>query len=1547
VAVLRIALSLIVVLCFAAPAAAQFATSDLNGVWNIQGAETVADPEQNGGFVLGNIVFNVQGGVVGGSLVDSRGITEFLFDEGSITVNADGTLSGTVGDDEGMVQVLGRMLPGKQVIVAVTTGNAGSQNPSYTIVVLVRNVSLDAPQFSQADVTGSWRSASLLVPQLPAFLPDTLDGTITFDDEGGIASGTLRSSNGSVSTNITGNLFVVSNGFFSGALSIDLDTTVDVSSFVGYMSPDKSLLAGITVRDRPGPGLVQNGILVLQRRPAPSVLFANVDAVGRWDLFSLHGLNNQGNEGQWLVGNIVVGAGGLITSGTLTGPGGLTTSGTLTGPGGEEDVVVNLDDDTSNRLAIDSTGALTGNIVTELRILDLRGTMNAAKDRIVGVDALQEEARQVGFFTLLKADAVPPPPMSTVQFRATSVAPRVAEGGTAALVVERSGATTTTVTVQYSVTGGTATLGSDFNVVSGTLTSATGTLTFERGELTKTINVVALPDTTIESDETVNLALTNPTGGAELGSRATSVVTIGDGAAVQFQQPVYTVKENVPSVVITAVRTGAATTPFTVTYTATPLTPGREGDFKIPLPSVLTFAAGVLTRTISVTIVNNTLVDGNRSVLLSLGQPTNGAQLGSQATATLTIQDDDLPGTFKVDKTAYTVLESAGSLSIIVRRTGTSLAGNVTVDYATQDGTAISNGTPPDYSPQSGTLTFKAGETMKTVSIPVFRDNIVDGPKTFTFSLSNPGSGATLVEGQSSAQVTITDVDVAGLIKFVPDKYSVSEGGGKVTLTVQRSGGTAGGVLVDFQTLNGTAVGGSEGQGDFETRSGTLTFGFGNTSATITIFINQDTLAEGNETFTVELLNPRGGATLPVPPALGRVATVTIVDDESAFQFSAPALSVKEGTPSAVITVLRTGTLTAPATVTFSATLDTAQPGTDFTPVSGTLTFAANVPSKTFNVPIVNNTRLDGARRVRLALGNPTGGAQLGTVSTAILSIDDNEQAGTFRLDKDAYTVLESAGFVTVNVLRSGLNLTGNVSINLVATDGTAKSGINYGAPPTTLIFAAGEITKPVKVPILRDFVVTGPQKFTLALSEPSSGATLDAPATATVTVTEADVAGLVKFSSATYVVSESAGTATLTVVRTGGIAAGVLVEFTTVDGTAVGGSEGDFAPTRGILTFGAGNTSATITVPITSDNIAEGSESFQVRLLNPTGGATLGSPATATVTIMDDDSSMVQFSGNFIGNFPEIVRIGSLVGEVLVDFQSIDGTAIGNVDYAPTAGTLTFKANTRATTIPLVIFNDTIAEGPETFTYALHNPRGARLGPDSQKTFTITDNDFGGSDVQFSAPSYSGAEGQTVTLTVVRTGGIGSSLVVQWAAGEGTASPGVDFTPASGSVTFGVNAQSATFTITLLADGFVEGTETVPITLSIPKAAATLGAQSTTTLQIQDVAPPAAVVQFTSASFSSILGQDKQITLARTGALGSPLSVNVTVTGGTAVAGEDFSLGEVANRTVVNFGPTDTTASFPSTPASPGATTPTSRRSSASASPPARAPSAPSAPRP
>src|SRR4029453_16029218 len=327
---------------------------------------------------------------------------------------------------------------------------------------------------------------------------------------------------------------------------------------------------------------------------------------------------------------------------------------------------------------------------------------NTPKDRIVWGEVLEPEENFLGFFTLLKADAVPPPPASTVQFRTTSTTQRVTESSTATLIVDRTGASTTEVTVDFQVTGGTATRGSDFNLVSGNLTipAGNGTLTFQRGETSKTFDVVALPDAEAEGDETVNLALSNPTGGAVVGTRSTAVVTIGNGAVVQFQQPVYSVQENVATAVITAVRPGASTTPFTVTYTATPITAVRDVDFKLPPSNTLTFAAGVLTRTISVTIVNNTLVDGNRSFMLTLGQPTNGVQLGPQSTTNVIIQDDELPASFQFSAPTFNVKEGTPNAVITVLRTGT-LTRPATLTYSATPGTAQP---VVDFTPVSGTL---------------------------------------------------------------------------------------------------------------------------------------------------------------------------------------------------------------------------------------------------------------------------------------------------------------------------------------------------------------------------------------------------------------------------------------------------------------------------------------------------------------------------------------------------------------------------------------------------------------------------------------------------------------------------------------------------------------------------------------------------------------------------------------------------------------------------------------------------------------------------
>jgi hypothetical protein len=89
---------------------------------------------------------------------------------------------------------------------------------------------------------------------------------------------------------------------------------------------------------------------------------------------------------------------------------------------------------------------------------------------------------------------------------------------------------------------------------------------------------------------------------------------------------------------------------------------------------------------------------------------------------------------------------------VTITRTGGSASG-VTVNYATSDGTATA---VLDYVATSGTVVFDAGETAKTVWIPVLADALLEATETFVLTLSDPTGGAAL-GAQSSALVFIVD----------------------------------------------------------------------------------------------------------------------------------------------------------------------------------------------------------------------------------------------------------------------------------------------------------------------------------------------------------------------------------------------------------------------------------------------------------------------------------------------------------------------------------------------------------------------------------------------------------------------------------------------------------------------------------------------------------------------------------------------------------------------------------------------------------------------
>ena len=114
---------------------------------------------------------------------------------------------------------------------------------------------------------------------------------------------------------------------------------------------------------------------------------------------------------------------------------------------------------------------------------------------------------------------------------------------------------------------------------------------------------------------------------------------------------------------------------------------------------------------------------------------------------------------------------------------------------------------------------------------------------------------------------------------------------------------------------------------------------------------------------------------------------------------------------------------------------------------------------------------------------------------------------------------------------------------------------------------------------------------------------------------------GTLQFSAAAYSVAESAGTATITATRTGGSTGAVGVSYATSNGSATAGS--DYTAASGALSWANGDAAnKTFTVTIINDTAVEGAETVNLTLSNPTGGATLGSPATATLTITDDDTA-------------------------------------------------------------------------------------------------------------------------------------------------------------------------------------------------------------------------------------------------------------------------------------------------------------------------------------
>ena len=230
----------------------------------------------------------------------------------------------------------------------------------------------------------------------------------------------------------------------------------------------------------------------------------------------------------------------------------------------------------------------------------------------------------------------------------------------------------------------------------------------------------------------------------------------------------------------------------------------------------------------------------------------------------------DEHGTLRFSSATYSATEGTDpTVTITVTRTGGD-DGAVSVDYATADGSASQ---PGDYTTTTDTLNWADGDAVaKTFTVAITDDSTSESAENFTVALSNVVTAA--LGTPNTATVTITDDDNPGTLQLSSATYSVTEGVPNVTITVTRSGGSAGAASVDYATADDTAEAGT----DYTAISATtLNWVDGNADDKIfTVTILDDSDLELTQAFDVVLSNATG-ATLGATTS----ASVSIIDNDS------------------------------------------------------------------------------------------------------------------------------------------------------------------------------------------------------------------------------------------------------------------------------------------------------------------------------------------------------------------------------------------------------------------------------------------------------------------------------------------------------------------------------------------------------------------------------------------------------------------------------------------------------------------------------------------
>lgn len=751
-----------------------------------------------------------------------------------------------------------------------------------------------------------------------------------------------------------------------------------------------------------------------------------------------------------------------------------------------------------------------------------------------------------------------------------------------------------------------------------------------------------------------------------------------------------------------------------------------------------------------------------------------------------------------------------------------------------------------DASSQSD-LTLELLGTNGAVVVTANANGIGNGESIADFDLGTAGTYFARITGASNNVVQVYSLDVSVTIDTAPSDVSIAatdatksegdSGSTDFTFTVTRVGDTSGIATVDFAVSGSGASAASASDftgGAFPT--GTVTFGAGEVTQTITVSVAGDSDVENDEGFTVTLSNA-SGTSIDTESASG-----SILNDDTSVSIAAADASKVEGdsgTTGFTFTVSRAGDLSGAGDVTYTvfgngATVDDFAGGVFET---GTVSFAAGEDSQTVTVDVAGDLDVEAAEGFTVTLSNATGGASIATAAASGTILNDDADLSIVADDATRSEGDSGNTAFTFTVTRAGTEGSRTVDWAVTGSGANPADAADFAGgelPSGTVSFSEGEATATITVNVAGDSDVEPDEDFTVTLSNASGNAEITgASASSTIDNDDVQIDIAILADDADKAEGDSGTTFfTFLVNRTGDTSGISTVDFDVAGAATNGAAAADFdgnSLPSGTVTFNPNDTQATITVLVAGDTVVESDEGFTVTLSDAVNAEIVTASASGTIRNDDTSLSIAAVDGSLDeGDSGEtttfrftVTRSGNTDAATNVDFAISGDADADDFGGAVPSGTVSFAVGETSREIQIAVNGDEVDEDDEEFTVTLSGATNGATIATASADSTIVNDDFPPVSYGILAANATRNEATgSFTFTVTRSGGDPNlaSSVDFTVAGSGTNPADADDfggTLPSGTVNFAAGESEATLTISVSNDADIEADEAFTVTLT------------------------------------------------------------------------------------------------------------------------------------